>query len=215
MVQKNSVVSVLKILRKSISKKSMLEGKRTKETKFQILISTILSARARDSVTIPLSEKLFKSYPDAKSLAAAKKRDVEKLIKRIGFYKNKAKNVINTSKIIHNKFKDRVPESKQDLLSLPGVGSKVANCVLVYAFSKDAIPVDTHVHKVSNRLGWVKTNNPKQTEKILEKIVPRKYWSWVNELFVLHGQDVCKSIPLCSKCAIFKYCKRIGVRKSR
>jgi len=215
MVKKEVIVRVLSILKKDTHKKSMLGIKQAKESSFQILISTILSARARDTVTLPVSRELFKKYSTAKKLSAANQKDVERIIRRIGFYKNKAKNIINTAKIIHSQFKDRVPKSKHDLLSLPGVGSKVANCVLVYAFSKDAIPVDTHVHKVSNRLSWVKTNTPEQTEKILEKIVPKKYWSWVNELFVLHGQDVCKSVPLCSACAIFKYCKRVNVLKSR
>lgn len=215
MVKKEAVIEVLNALKKSTYRKSMLGAKQFSETKFQILISTILSARAKDTTTIPVSRELFKKYPDAKTLANVRQKGVERIICRIGFYRNKAKNIINTAKIINKEFWGRVPASKQELLSLPGVGPKVANCVLVYAFNKPCIPVDTHVHKVANRLGWVRTKATEQTEKALERIVPKKYWPRVNELFVLHGQDVCKRIPLCSECGIFKYCRRINVVKRR
>ena len=195
---------------------TMLGEFSTRYNKWKILISTILSARARDEVTMPLCDDLFKKYPTMQKLAKAKQRDIEKLIKRIGFYRNKAKNIIQASRMLQEEYKGKVPESKQELMRLPGVGSKVAGCVRVYAFNQDSIPVDTHVHKIANRLGWVKTNNPLQTERELERIVPKKYWKLVNELFVYHGKTICLSqVPRCSKCVIAKECKKVGVKKSK
>jgi endonuclease-3 len=195
---------------------TMLGEFSTRYDKWKILISTILSARARDEVTEPVCNELFKKYPTKESLAKAKQKDVEKVIKRIGFYRNKAKNIIAASKAILEEFNGKVPKKKEDLMKLPGVGSKVAGCVRVYAFNQPSIPVDTHVHKIANRLGWVKTKSPIQTEKELEKIVPKKYWKLVNDLFVYHGKTICLSqIPRCSKCVVEKYCKKIGVKKQK
>ncbi len=183
---------------------------------FKVLISTILSARAKDEVTEEVSEKLFKIYPDAKSLANAKKQDVINIIKKIGFYNNKSKNIIETAKMLLKEFNSTVPDTLTDLIKLPGVGRKVGNCVLVYSFKQDAIPVDTHVHRISNRLGWVKTKNPEETEQKLMKLVPKKHWQIVNDTFVAHGKTICKPIsPECSRCAIYKHCKRIGVKNSK
>jgi endonuclease-3 len=195
---------------------TMLGEFSTRYNKWKILISTILSARARDEVTMPLCDELFKKYPTMQKLAKAKQRDIEKLIKRIGFYRNKAKSIIHTSKILLEEYKGKVPESKQELMKLPGVGSKVAGCVRVYAFNLESIPVDTHVHKIANRLGWVKAKTPNQTEQQLEEIVPKKYWKLVNELFVYHGKTICLSqVPRCSRCVVEKYCKKAGVKKSK
>jgi len=185
-------------------------------TKFQILISTILSARAKDEVTIPVSAELFKKYGTPEKLAKANPADVKKIIKRIGFYNEKTKNIIATAKKIIGDYGGKVPDTLEELLKLQGVGRKVANCVLVYGFGKQAIPVDTHVHRIANRLGWVKTKTPEETEKALEKLVPRKDWHIVNEVFVIHGQTICLPIsPKCSICPIYKYCKRVGVGKHR
>jgi len=213
MVSKKEAVKVLKILQKYHKGLSMLGNMGKSKNNYKILISTILSARARDVVTLPISKELFKKYPTMKSLANAKQKDVEKIIKRIGFYKNKAKNIIGAAKTVQNKYKGRVPNTEKELLKLPGVGKKVAACMLVYAFNKPAIPVDTHVHKVSNRLGWVDTKTPEKTQKALEKLVPKRYWTIVNEVLVLHGQTICLPRPRCSKCPIAKYCKKKGVKK--
>ena len=187
-----------------------------KHTPFQMLISTILSARAKDEVTLPLSKKLFRDYGTANKLAKADPAIVKEIIKPIGFYNAKTKNVIAAAKMIRDDFKSRVPDTMADLVKIPGVGRKVGNCMLVYAFEQDAIPVDTHVHRISNRLGWVKTKTPEETEKELEKIVPKKYWNLVNEVFVTHGKNVCTPIsPFCSKCPVFESCKRVNVKKSR
>jgi endonuclease-3 len=213
-MKKENIIKTLQVLNKYQTGYSMLAKISRSRNSFKTLICTILSARARDEVTYPLCGKLFKQYKNCKALASAKQRDVEKIIKSIGFYRNKSKNVIQTAKIIQKKYKGKVPKLKSQLLELPGVGTKVANCVLVYAFGKSAIPVDTHVHRISNRLGWVKTKTPEQTEKVLEQLVPQKHWINVNELFVIHGQTICKPItPVCSACPISKFCKKIGVKK--
>jgi endonuclease-3 len=183
---------------------------------FKVLISTILSARAKDEVTEVIAENLFKKYPTAEKLANADKKDVIKIIHRIGFYNAKSKNIINAAKMLLEKFGGKVPDTLEQLIELPGVGRKVANCVLVYSFQKDAIPVDTHVHRISNRLGWVRTKTPEETEERLEKLVPRKHWQLINDTFVSHGKTICAPIsPYCSKCPIYKHCKRIGVDKHR
>ncbi len=206
---------VLHILVKTRGTSTMLGRLSTKYDAFRVLISTILSARARDEVTEVLAEKLFEKYPTAESLSKAKTADVIKIIRKIGFYNNKAKNIINTAKIIA-KNNNIVPNNLKELVELPGVGRKVANCVLVYAYKQDAIPVDTHVHRISNRLGWVKTTSPEKTEIALEKLIPKKHWQIVNDTFVAHGKTICLPIsPFCSKCPVYKYCRRRGVKQHR
>lgn len=214
MVKKEEIIIVLKTLRKYYTGLSMLGKVGKKDSNYKILITTILSARARDAVTYPISREVFKKYPNCKSLANAKQKDVEKIIQPIGFYKNKAKNIIAAAKAVQKKYKGKVPSTDKELKTLPGVGPKVSACLLVYAFDKPAIPVDTHVHKVCNRLGWVKTKTPEKTQKALEQLIPKKYWKIVNEVLVLHGQTICLSQrPKCNECPIKKYCKKIGIKK--
>jgi endonuclease III len=172
-----------------------------------ILIGTILSARTRDENTSIVVKKLFTKYKTVKSLAGAKLKDVEKIIKSTGFYHVKAKRIIEVASLINSKFLGKVPSTLDELLSLPGVGRKTANCVLVYAFEKPAIPVDTHVHRISNRLGLVQTKNPEETELELMKKIPKKYWLKINDTFVMYGQNICKPIsPMCTVCKIKKDC---------
>ncbi|MBI2147450.1 endonuclease III [Candidatus Woesearchaeota archaeon] len=174
-----------------------------------------MSARSRDETTEAICERLFKKYPNAAALASAPPAAVERIIKKIGFYHNKAKHIIAASRIVVNKHHGKVPDTFDSLLQLPGVGRKVAGCVMVYAFHQDAIPVDTHVHRISNRLGWVATRTPEQTERELIRLVPRQYWQAVNDSMVSHGKRVCKPItPLCSACCVETYCKKVGVKKS-
>ena len=177
------------------------------EGPFSILIGTILSARTKDENTAKVVKKLFSKYRTPKALASAKVRDVEKLIKSIGFYHVKAKRIIEVAQIINSQYKGRVPENFEKLLELPGVGRKTANCVLVYAFDTPAIPVDTHVHRISNRLGLVDTKMPEETEMELRKKIPKKYWLQINDTFVMYGQNICKPIsPLCNICKIKTKC---------
>jgi endonuclease III len=178
-----------------------------------ILIGTILSARTRDESTSAVVRELFSKYKTARSLARAKLSDVEKIIKRTGFYHVKARRIIEVASIIDSKYSGLVPKTMEELISLPGVGRKTANCVLVYAFDEPAIPVDTHVHRISNRLGLVKTKVPEETEIELMKKIPREYWIRINDTFVMYGQNICKPIsPMCSVCQIKKECSYYKTR---
>ena len=174
---------------------------------FKILIGTILSARSRDENTSKIVRKLFQKYKNARELANADLNDIKSIIHSIGFYNTKAKRIKQVSKIIVEKFHGIVPNKIEDLLALPGVGRKTANCVLVYAFNKPAIPVDIHVHRISNRIGIVKTPNPKKTEEELIKIIDRKYWLVLNNTFVRYGQNICLPIrPKCEICSLKEVC---------
>jgi endonuclease-3 len=175
---------------------------------FSILIGTILSARTKDETTTKAVKILFSKYKNVKALADARTKDVEKIIKSIGFYHVKAKRIIEVAKIINSQYKGKVPDSLEKLIELPGVGRKTANCVLVYAFNKPAIPVDIHVHRISNRLGLVETKTPEETEQELMKKIPKKYWIEINDTFVMYGQNICKPIsPMCNVCQIKRNCK--------
>lgn len=172
-----------------------------------ILIGTILSARTRDENTSAVVKKLFSKYKTAHSLARAKVSDVEKIIKSTGFFHVKTKRIIEVASIIDSKYHGKVPDNLDELIKLPGVGRKTANCVLVYAFEKPAIPVDTHVHRISNRLGMVETKTPEETEFALMEKIPKKYWLQINDTFVMYGQNICKPIsPMCDVCQIKKEC---------
>ena len=175
---------------------------------FSILIGTILSARTKDETTTKTVKILFAKYKNPKELANAKIKDVEKIIRSIGFFHVKSKRIVEVAKIIHTKYKDKVPEDLDTLVQLPGVGRKTANFVLVYAFEKPAIPVDIHVHRISNRLGLVDTKNPEETEQELMSKIDKKYWIDINDTFVMYGQNICKPIsPMCNVCKIKKSCK--------
>ena len=171
---------------------------------FQQLIATLLSSRTKDSTTIPIVKKLFVKYTFPEDFLNI----VEKELYGIGFYKVKAKNIKRLAKIVMEKYNGKVPNTFEDLTSLPGVGRKTANCVLAYVFHQSAIAVDIHVHRISNRLGWVKTKTPEETEAALKKIIPRSDWSKVNRLLVGHGQQVClPRNPKCPVCPISRYCE--------
>jgi len=174
---------------------------------FRILIATILSARTKDENTTKAADKLFKLYGTPQKLAKAKVKDVEKVIKSVGFYHVKSKRIIEVANLILSKYNGKVPADIDKLVDLPGVGRKTANCVLVYAFEKPAIPVDTHVHRISNRLGLVDTKTPEETEMALREKIPKKYWLDINNTFVMYGQNICKPIsPMCDVCKIRKTC---------
>ncbi len=182
---------------------------------FSILIGTILSARTKDENTAKVVKKLFAEYKTPKDLAGAKIRNVEKIIRSIGFYHVKARRIIDVAKIIESQHKGVVPDNLDQLIMLPGVGRKTANCVLVYAFEKPAIPVDIHVHRISNRLGLVETKTPEETEFELMDKIPKKYWLRVNDTFVMYGQNICKPIsPMCDVCKIKKICKYYKTRNA-
>ncbi len=175
---------------------------------FSILIGTILSARTKDETTTRVVKVLFSKYKNSKDLANARIKDVERITRSIGFYHVKAKRIIEVAKIIDTKYKGKVPDDLDSLVELPGVGRKTANCVLVYAYEKPAIPVDIHVHRISNRLGLVDTKDPEETEQELMRKIQKKYWIEINDTFVMYGQNICKPIsPMCNVCKIKKSCK--------
>ena len=174
---------------------------------FRVLIRTILSQRTRDENTDAASALLFSKFSTPEAIAFAPVDEVELLIKKSGFYHVKARRVKEVSRIIHEDYNDVVPDNLKELLSLPGVGRKTANCVLVYGFHEDAIPVDVHVHRISNRIGLVNTKNPDETELELMKVVPKKYWLPLNDLFVQFGQTICRPIgPKHEICPIAEIC---------
>lgn len=187
----------------------MDELAREKQDPFKILISTILSARTKDTNTRVATNNLFSQYKTPQEIANAPVSELEELIYAAGFYRVKSKRIKEVSQIIHNEYEDKVPEEKKDLLSLPGVGAKTANCVLVYAFKKPAIPVDTHVHRISNRLGWVSTLTPEHTEKALLELLPKDQWIRINRLFVRFGQEICiPNNPKCEVCPLNDICPK-------
>ncbi len=167
---------------------------------FYVLVTTILSQRTRDEVTYEVAEKLFRNFGGADQIVNADVKTIEKLIKPVGFYRQKAKRIKQVARIILEKYRGKVPSDEKELLSLPGVGRKTANCVLAYGFGKDAIAVDTHVHRISNRLGIVRTKTPEQSEVELKKILPRRMWKKFNITLVRFGQSVC--LPLKPRCWI-------------
>jgi endonuclease-3 len=182
-------------------------GSLSDETPFQILVTTILSARTKDENTEKASEQLFSEYKTPKQIASAPLKEIARLIKPSGFYKNKARHIKKTAKMILEKFGGKVPQTMEELMRLPGVGRKVAGCVLVYAFGIPALPVDVHVFRVAHRIGFAEAKTPEKTEKELEKIIPKEYWIVVNELLVLHGQNVCFARkPDCGRCPLRDLC---------
>lgn len=175
---------------------------------FKILIGTILSHRTKDENTTRATENLFSRYTTPSEIAGADPKAIRRLIRPSGFYNMKTKNVIRASQQLVSEFGGKVPDNEEDLLKIHSVGRKTANCVLVYAFNKPAIPVDTHVHRISNRLGLVDTKKPEETEAGLVQTVPKRYWLEVNDLFVRFGQTTCKPIgPKCSGCTLAPSCK--------
>ncbi len=180
---------------------------------FEVLIYTIISQRTRDEQTDVAADSLLSVFPTAKDLAGANIRKIEKLIKPAGFYRVKARKIKEVSKIIQEKFNGEVPDDFESLMELPSVGRKTANCVLVFGFGKPAIPVDTHVHRISNRLGLVRTSKPEETEEELKKVLPKKYWLDINHMFVRFGQTICRPInPKCEECPVSSLCRYYKTR---
>jgi endonuclease III len=182
---------------------------------FKILIGTILSARTRDESTTKIVHNLFLRFKNSKELGDANLEEIKEIIRSIGFYNIKAKRIQDVARIITHKYKGKVPESVEKLLELPGVGRKTANCVLVYGYNKPAIPVDVHVHRISNRLGIVTTKTPEMTEIKLVNLTNRENWTKINNTFVMYGQNIClPRNPRCNLCQLnddCNYYKNSGV----
>ena len=203
-------VEILDEIEKSIEGEAHLDQLAKKRNDpFKILISTILSARTRDSSTEEVTKNLFSRYKTPQDISSANIEILEKLVHKSGFYKVKAARIKEVSRIILEDYLGKVPVDFNELVSLPGVGAKTANCVLVYAFNIPAIPVDTHVHRIPNRLGWIKTTKPGQTEIKLKEIIPKSQWIRVNRLFVRFGQEICLPIrPKCDSCPLNAICPK-------
>ena len=186
-----------------------------KEDAFQVLIATMLSAQTRDAVTAAASERLFRVARSPKSMARLTAAQIEKLIYPVSFYRHKAVHVKQACEQILTRFGGRVPDTMEELLTLPGVGRKTANLVLILAHrSEENICVDTHVHRIANRLGWVKTRTPEQTEHALYKAARRRWWPIMNLYFVTWGQNVCRPVyPLCPQCVLVDVCPKVGVTR--
>ena len=183
---------------------------------YKVLLATILSARTKDEVTMKAAQRLYTKVNKPKDLNKLTQKQVEKIIYPVGFYKTKAKHLKLLPKVLKEEFNNVLPQTIPELIKLPGVGRKTANLVVASGFHKPAICVDTHVHKITNRLGYVKTKNPYETEMALRKKLPKKYWIEFNMFLVAFGQHLCRpTSPHCSKCPIEKYCNRINVKTSR
>ena len=170
---------------------------------YKVLISTLLSLRTKDEVTAKASYRLFELAHTPDQMSKLEAEEIEKLIYPVGFYKSKAKTIIDTSRLLIEKFNSKVPDSLEELLSIKGVGRKTANLVLALGYGMDTICVDTHVHRISNRWGIVDTKKPEETEFALMEKIPKKYWSEINDLMVAFGQTICRPIgPKCSECFV-------------
>jgi endonuclease-3 len=217
---KRQVDKVMKLLEKYYKYHNRTTLNRMRKEKkpnpYKILISCLLSLRTKDETTEKVVKKLFSVAKTPKQIVKMPRKKLEKLIYSSGYYKNKARTIKYVSKILIEKYKGKVPDDKEKLLEIKGIGPKTANVVLNFAFNQLVIPVDVNVHRISNRLGWVKTKTAEKTEPALEKILAKKYWRELNALFVLFGKDICVPIsPKCSICPVKKYCPRIGVINSR
>lgn len=215
----SNIPMVMNILEKEVKKFPLpvvSEFAVQEQNPFKVLISTVLSLRTKDTVTAKATERLFALAKTPETMMHLSISDIEKAIYPVGFYITKAKRIPEICKILIEKFDGKVPDEIDVLLTFPGVGRKTANLVLTQGYGKLGICVDVHVNRISNRLGYVKTKTPHETEFALRKKLPKKYWIVYNDYLVSWGQNICKPVsPLCSKCAIYQYCERVGVEKSR
>ena len=207
---------IIRILKKEIRQWPVPALGHYTDSPFTVLISCILSLRTKDQTTTAASERLFEVAATPEALIEIPASDIEQYIYPVSFYRVKARTIREISAQLLERFEGRVPDRLDDLLSLPGVGRKTANIVVTLAFSKPGIAVDIHVHRISNRLGYVSTKTPDETEMALRAKLPRRYWLVLNDLLVTFGQNLCKPVsPHCSICTIRRYCDRAGVERSR
>lgn len=221
MPKKEEIIKVLEILKreqKGVRKTTLnREGKETKNfSPYQTLISCLLSLRAKDEVTEKISIELFKLAKTPEEMLKIPDKQLKKIIFSSGHFNKKAEAIKHVSREIIERFKGRVPRTREELLSIKHIGPKTANIVLSFSFNQPVIAVDTHVNRIPNRLSWLKTKTPEQTEIQLMEILPRKYWRDINGIFVLFGRTICLPVsPRCSICPVKAYCKRVGIKNSR
>ncbi|MFQ5454594.1 MAG: endonuclease III domain-containing protein [Nitrospirota bacterium] len=210
---------VIEILKREIKRWQVpIVGEVANKTRdpYKVIISCLLSLRTKDETTSQAVERLFRLADNPEDIVKIPVKKIEEAIYPVGFYKVKARNIINISNDLIKRYNSIVPDDIDELLTFKGVGRKTANLVVTLAYNREGICVDTHVHRISNRLGYLKTENPDETERVLRKKLPKKYWIIYNDLLVTFGQNLCRPIsPFCSTCKIFRYCDRAGVTKSR
>jgi len=213
----NIIIELLKKESKSWKYPFVSGWQRVVKSPFTTLISCILSLRTKDETTAKASIRLLKKYNSPEKILKLTNKQIEKLIYPVGFYRTKAKRIKEISGVVIDEYNSKVPNDFDELMKLKGVGRKTANIVMTYGhFKRDYLPIDTHCHRIPNRLGWIKTKTPEETEEALKKLLPKRFYYDFNELFVQLGQAICVPVsPLCSKCPINKYCKRVGVKRSR
>jgi endonuclease-3 len=183
---------------------------------FRVLIACLLSLRTKDETTGPAAARLFALADTPRAMLRLTPRRIERAIFPVGFYRTKAKVILGVCRDVLERFDGRVPDEIEPLLTLKGVGRKTANLVVTQGFNKPGICVDVHVHRISNRLGYVKTRNPEETEMALRRRLPRRYWIGYNDLLVAFGQNICQPVsPKCSVCPVNRSCPRLGVTRSR
>ncbi|GAB6077148.1 endonuclease III domain-containing protein [Desulfurobacterium crinifex] len=188
----------------------------TERNPFKILIATVLSLRTKDEVTAKAADRLFQVADNPYDMMKLDEEEIAALIYPVGFYRKKAKNIKEICRVLIDKYDGKVPDDIDELLKLPGVGRKTANLVVTLGYGKPGICVDTHVHRISNRLGYVDTKTPEETEFALRKKLPKEYWIEINDLLVSLGQHICHpTSPKCSQCPIEEYCEKRGVKRSR
>jgi len=210
----DEIFSALKKELRTVNQPSVSRAKQgIPDTPFVTLISCLLSLRTKDEVTDKASRQLLKLYNTPEQLSSLQVQKIQYLIYPVGFYKTKARRIREISKTLLEKYNGAVPDTIEELLTLKGVGRKTANIVMVYGHKKHGyLPIDTHCHRIPNRLGWIKTKTPEETERVLKKILPEKYWDDFNDLFVTFGKTICVPVsPFCSCCPILHYCKKVGV----
>lgn len=208
--------AVIRILKADVAQWQMPVVGHYADSPFTVLISCLLSLRTQDKTTHAASERLFQMARDPRKMAALTTAAIEKAIYPVGFYKTKAVNISEICRILLTQYDGQVPDDLDELLTLPGVGRKTANLVVTIGYGKPGICVDTHVHRITNRWGYVRTKTPDKTEIALRQKLPPRYWLMINDLLVAYGQNICKPIsPFCSRCRLKQYCARKGVQRSR
>ena len=191
-------------------------ARRNGESPFRILVGCVLSLRTKDEVSYPATERLFSRARDPAGMLRLRESTIARLVYPVGFYRTKARQIRALSRLLLDRHAGRVPATIEELVLLPGVGRKTANLTVTLGFGKPGICVDTHVHRISNRLGWVRTRDPHATEMALREILPRRWWIPINETLVRHGQEICKPIsPVCTACPISKDCASVEVGRHR
>ncbi len=215
----NDIATVIDLLVKELEteKLPIVSGLAEKDSDpFQILISTLLSLRTKDEVTEVATQRLFALASSPSEMLKLSEDQIINAIYPVGFYRNKTKTILHVCRELIEKYNSRVPDTIEELLSLKGVGRKTANLVVTLGYQGKGICVDTHVHRISNRLGYVETKNPEETEFALRKKLPHQYWTIYNTIMVAFGRNICRPVsPLCSKCPVFDFCEKVGVTRNR